>query len=109
MKLPNAEQVVIDEGKLREYLLSKTHPVGRFKAGFFAGLGFGPEDWQLLRDRLRELALLEGTEAGEATEFGRKYLISGTLRGPEGASAEVLSVWFIPAEQGQSAACDRIS
>jgi hypothetical protein len=31
MELPNGEQAVIDERKVREYLLSPSHPVGRFK------------------------------------------------------------------------------
>ena len=40
MQLPNAEQAVVDEVKIRTYLLSSEHPVGRFKAAFFRGLGF---------------------------------------------------------------------
>jgi len=40
MKLPNAERAVIDERKVREYLLSKSHPIGRFKATFLARAGF---------------------------------------------------------------------
>ena len=43
MKLPNGEQAIIDERKVREYLLSPSHPVGRFKLKFFSGIGFGPD------------------------------------------------------------------
>jgi Domain of unknown function (DUF6883) len=32
--------------KLRDYLLSRLHPVGRFKAPFFASLGYGADNWQ---------------------------------------------------------------
>ena len=35
MKLKNAQRAVIDPAKLHSYLLSATHPVGRFKAAFF--------------------------------------------------------------------------
>jgi hypothetical protein len=35
MRLPNAEKAVIERRKLTEYLLSETHPTGRFKAQFF--------------------------------------------------------------------------
>jgi hypothetical protein len=42
MKLPAAESAIIDEAKVREYLLSTEHPVGRFKARFFIGLGYSP-------------------------------------------------------------------
>ena len=34
MLLPNAQGAIIDEAKLRDYLLSEVHPVGRFKARF---------------------------------------------------------------------------
>jgi hypothetical protein len=40
LRLPTAEPVRIDEEKVRGYLLSPTHPVGRFKARVFARLGF---------------------------------------------------------------------
>jgi hypothetical protein len=40
MRLPNAERAVIERRKLSEYLLSETHPVGKFKAQFFKKLGF---------------------------------------------------------------------
>ena len=43
MKLPNAGATVIDERKVRDYLLSKAHPIGRFKASFFARAGFDAE------------------------------------------------------------------
>ena len=39
MKLPSADRVQIDDRKIREYLLSRTHAVGRFKARFFAAVG----------------------------------------------------------------------
>jgi hypothetical protein len=46
-------------------LLSRSHPVGRFKARVFAALGFN----------------------------GRKYTVVGELRGPAGA-ARVSTVWI---------------
>ncbi len=40
MRMPGAERAVIDSAKIRDYLLSPSHPVGRFKAVFFASLGY---------------------------------------------------------------------
>jgi hypothetical protein len=40
VRLPGGERVIIDPEKLREYVLSRVHPVGRFKAAFFAALGY---------------------------------------------------------------------
>jgi hypothetical protein len=44
---------------LRDYLLSPTHPIGRFKARFFAALGISPERRQELDEALRVLRLFE--------------------------------------------------
>jgi hypothetical protein len=40
VKDPDWEKAEIDPAKIRDYLLSLTHPVGRFKAPFFAALGY---------------------------------------------------------------------
>jgi len=56
VQLPNPDRAVIDDAKVRDYLLSPSHPVGRFKAVFFAALGFSQADWPALRDALLELA-----------------------------------------------------
>ena len=51
--LPNADSAIVDEEKLRGYLLSPNHPVGRFKARFFFALGFSAEQWIELADAFR--------------------------------------------------------
>jgi Domain of unknown function (DUF6883) len=40
MRLPGIDDAVVDDGKNRDYLLSESHPVGRFKAAFFSALGY---------------------------------------------------------------------
>ena len=93
MKLPNADKVQISEEKLRGYLLSSDHAIGRFKARFLAGLGFTADNWGELAARLRELAQGDG-ELGPATEYGQKYLVFGRLEGPLGES-NVVAVWIV--------------
>jgi hypothetical protein len=59
VRLPNSDRSVVDDAKVRDYLLSPSHashPVGPFKSVFFAALGFSQADWQALRDALLELA-----------------------------------------------------
>lgn len=53
MKLPCAERAVVSADKIREYLLSDAHPVGRFKAAFFSGLGYSATEWDVLASDLR--------------------------------------------------------
>lgn len=95
--LPNAERAFIEPAKLRDYLLAQGHPVGRFKARFFGGLGYTSEGWQLLRDDLLTLVSSGEAEPGQSGPYGQKFTVSGTLIGPNRRSATVVSVWLMPA------------
>ena len=95
MKLPAAERAVIPPAKLRDYLLSTSHPVGRFKAPFFASLGYTNTNWQRLEDDLRDIAVSGDAELGKGSPYGQKYEIRGILNGPSGRSAVVLTVWIV--------------
>jgi uncharacterized protein DUF6883 len=96
MKLPNAARAIIDERKVREYLLSKSHPIGRFKAAFLARAGFEAANWVDLSSALFDLARSGEAILGETSEYGQKYSISGILRGPSGIALEVTTVWILP-------------
>jgi hypothetical protein len=95
--LPSGDRATIDPAKLRDYLLSPTHPIGRFKARFFAALGFAPERWWELEEAFRIQHLTQDAEPAGIVAVGQKYTIRAILNGPNGQSAVVVSVWFIPA------------
>lgn len=95
MRLPNADQAIIDPQKIREYLLSSEHPLGRHKAHFFTRLGFVREGWQGLRDQLESIALQEEAEVAEQTDYGQKYVVRGTIVGTLGLQAKVLTAWIV--------------
>ena len=99
MKLPRAEKVQIDARKVRGYLLSQTHPVGRFKARVFAAVGFDDTKTDAFIAELRRIAVAGEVAEVEDTEFGRKYTVAGDLKGPAG-SVQVLTVWI--QEPGQA-------
>jgi hypothetical protein len=95
VRLPFAERAVVDPEKVRAYLLSPTHPVGRFKAVFFAALGYTDENWvELQRDLLR-IALQDAAVQGKFSRFGNKYEVPARLTGPSGRSAAIVTVWMI--------------
>jgi len=56
MKLPNRENAYIPPHKLNEYLLSRTHFVGRWKARFFRALGFDESNVHVLEQHLVAIA-----------------------------------------------------
>lgn len=96
MKLPNPQRAVVDVRKVREYLLPRSHPIGRFKAAFFARAGFHAGNWAELSAALRNLAHEGEAVLGDADEYGQRYLVPGTLKGPTGVDLEVTAVWILP-------------
>lgn len=95
MPVPGVDRAVVEPRKVRDYLLSPAHPVGRFKAAFFVSLGYTPETWSVLSADLREHAASGEAHLAEASPFGQKYEVRGALKGPAGKEAEVVTVWII--------------
>lgn len=95
MKLPHADRAIVDPVKVRDYLLSPEHPVGRAKARFFAALGFTREGWPGLQHALLALAVDGEAAPSPASEFGRKYVVRGIIWGPAGRAASVETVWIV--------------
>ena len=101
MKLPGGGDVLIEERKVLEYLLSRTHPVGRFKARVFAALGFESKDAEAFIGELRRIAAVGEVSEVVGTSFGEKHIVPGDLKGSLG-ELPVLTVWFV--ERGQDRA-----
>lgn len=95
MFLPGAQRAVIEAAKIRDYLLSSEHPVGRYKAAFFEALGYTRSDWKQLHDDLLDLCLTKDAVEGHSSPFGQKYEVRGRLDGPVGRGADVVTVWVV--------------
>jgi hypothetical protein len=80
---------------LRDYALNPEHETGRYKASFFAQMGYASEDWQRLEQDIREQHLTQPAEAGQLSPYGRKYTITASLLGPQGAARQVTTVWIV--------------
>lgn len=100
MRLPNWERAEILPEKLRDYLLSESHPVGRFKAAFFLRLGYTGGEWQRLEADLRAQHLILDAQESEPNVYGRKFTITGPLTGPSGRTEPLISVWVIRRAEG---------
>jgi hypothetical protein len=94
VKIPGANRAVLDPVKLRDYLLSHEHPIGRTKAEFFGSLGFSQGEWPLLEAALREIVLEEATP-GQVSVYGQKYESHAIMQGPNGRRAHVTVVWIV--------------
>lgn len=72
-----------------------THASNRaIQATFFRTLGYDSSNWQVLEADLRSLLLLNAEQL-DVTEYGRKYAVTGSITGPNGRLAEIVSVWII--------------
>jgi hypothetical protein len=94
MRLPHSDSAEIPPEKLRDYLLSAAHPIGRFKSVFFRALGYKADGYEALDKGIRTI-LSGDAEAVETGGFGTKYLVRGVLTGPNGRTAAIITVWII--------------
>jgi hypothetical protein len=99
MHLPNADQAIIPQRKITEYLLSFTHRDGRSKATFFAAFGFSAATWEAFADAVRQHAANNEVADSEETPFGTSYTLEGPLATPDERSPRVRVVWFIPMDE----------
>jgi hypothetical protein len=53
-----------------------------------------PSNWEVLDADLRSLLFLNAEQL-DVTEYGRKYTVTGSITGPNGRAAEIVSVWII--------------
>jgi hypothetical protein len=95
LRLPGIERASIDRPKVAGYLLSGSHPVGRFKAVFFRTVGYSAEAWEVLAADLQRHAAQNEAEPTEATQYGQKYEVRGSLRTPTNRMIALVTVWIV--------------
>ncbi len=99
MKLPNCENAYIQPSKLKDYLLSETHVVGRAKAKFLRSFGFDETNINLLEQELLAIAQSQEVSVVAASPHGIKYVIDGSLKTPLGNIINMKTVWIV--DKGQ--------
>ena len=93
--LPNCEQAYVPEPKLKEYLLSDAHAVGRAKAKYFRLLGYTKANTDELANALLLIAKSNEITQEISTPYGVKYSIEGEIATPIGAAVRIITVWVI--------------
>ncbi len=102
MKLPRANLAVVNREKIMEYLLNREHPDNGGKAEFFIALGFNLDEWEILAESLRQLAVLSEVSRSMASPHGKKYIVDGQIETPIGKTPIVRTIWIV--DTGESIA-----
>jgi hypothetical protein len=97
MNLSNKGQAIVEREKVRDYLLSPSHPTGKGKAEFFTAMGFQREAWEVLADALRQIMRDCPVTKNMTSPHGQKYIVDGMLVTPSGQLPLIRTVWVVDA------------
>lgn len=95
MRVPNAENAEVGQGKVCLYLLNLAHPVGGAKAKFFLLFGFQIGAWAVLADGLRSVVANNEVVEVRTTGYGNSYRVCGELLAPDGRRPRVVTIWQV--------------
>lgn len=93
-KLPRPKTLLVEEKKIRDYLLNTKHKDGAGKAKFFLACGFTVEKWTALAQALREHGRQRPVTKVEKNDFGTKYTVECSMTSPDGRDPCVVTVWI---------------
>ena len=95
MRIPNAENAIIDIRKLKDYCLNPIHEVGEHKARIFeSAFSLGPEDFSILQTALLDAIKLNEAEIGKRDKFGQRYIVDFDFE-RKMKVGRIRSVWII--------------
>lgn len=97
MQLPHAHRASVDPAKLSDYLLSKTHPVGRHKARVFEAMGYSAQRPGELETALHRVAREGAVSERRPSPYGELYIVDGVAVTPTGASVRLRTIWVLHA------------
>ena len=95
MKLPEAGSAIVEEAKLRGYLLNASHPGNGGKAALFQAFGFQAAQWEEMRDALRKHPTENDVDRTAQNPHGIKYEAKCNLRTPDGRAPCLTTIWII--------------
>ena len=95
MKIPNAENAIVDIRKLQDYCLNPNHNKGKHKARLFSTLlGMSASDAEELRNILLQVAKNQDAQLAEKNAYGQRFTLDFILNW-QGKNAMIRSGWII--------------
>jgi hypothetical protein len=91
--LPNADRAIVEERRIRQYLLNLAHVAGGPKARFFIARGFALDAC----DRLRACLIVQGrvntVTRTVDTEWGTRYTVECNCPTPDERNPCIRTIW----------------
>lgn len=101
MNLPNCSEAFVPIAKLRDYLLSPSHPEGGPKSVIFEIMGYTLHNISELESALLSIAHEGEVVSSNELPFGNKYIVDGKLPRQQGTEILLRTVWII--DRGETA------
>ena len=98
-RMPNSEVCIVEERKVRDYLLNTTRMPAAAKARFFLSCGFSDDDWRAFANALKSHGKGHSVLNEVVSEYGTKYEIEGSLVCPDGRKPVIRTVWQIDRDE----------
>ena len=76
-------------------LLSASHLLAASKSPVFQAMGYSQDRWEQLAADLREQHVLSEVDEVVESPHGRKYIIRANLKGPNGRTFAMVSIWMV--------------
>lgn len=95
MHVPQAEAAFVEKRKIRDYLLSPSHPQDSGKAAFFQLFGFGAAQWEVMRDALTWHPVANVVSKVTQSPHGTKYEVRCSTTSPDGRNPCITTVWIV--------------
>ncbi|MCU6452943.1 hypothetical protein LPN01_02510 [Sphingomonas sp. A2-49] len=85
---------IVEMAKIRDYLLSDSHPTGRAKAAFFRSFGFTLTDAVGLAAAIDQHGATRPVVGIRTNDFGIKHEVRCTLIAPDGRQPCIITIWL---------------
>ena len=95
MKIPFADNAIVDIEKISDYLLSSDHPQGKSKSAFFRRFGFSIDNAFKLREEILKIPQNFNVVYQIDSPYGVKYIIDGEVSSLGGVIFKIRSIWII--------------
>lgn len=93
-RLPECGSLMVEEGKVVDYLLNLAHPQGGPKARYFRNRGFTGEAWQVMAEAHKQRGATQPVTASATNKHGAKFEVQCQIVTPDGTNPCILTAWI---------------